>query len=264
MEGSPFRDRRFSAGDVRRILRRAAALAEQDEGTRAAERPLTQEEIERLGGELGLPAAAIRGAMRGDAEPERAEKPAEGDGRIFFEGEIEGELPASQHEDVIDAISAAVGDTGRAQTTDRTLTWTPTPLAANSQRALTVTVRARNGKTRVRIDERLSPSYFQLLLVYGGGLLLGAGASVGLHGFAVGALIALLWFVGALLMRAVVRRRRSKELAQLKASLDALVREGTATGAERARGRKRIAAADDTDAETEAEAEIEAAERARR
>src|SRR6266540_7456682 len=101
MDPSPFRERRFAPADVRRILRRAVDLAERDADTPAAEHPLTQEEIERLGGELGLPVTAIRSAVTGDASPaDLAASPWKPPRRVVFEEELDGELPALLQEDV--------------------------------------------------------------------------------------------------------------------------------------------------------------------
>jgi len=276
MESSPFRERRFPPSEVRRILRRAADLAEHDAGTRAAERPLTQEEIERLGGELGLPATAIREALRDDAEPERAEEGAAyGPRRIVFEDQIEGELPASRQEDVIDAITTIMGDAGRAQIVGRTLTWTPTPIANNQQRALTITVRARDGRTRVRVDENLEQIYLGLTFGIGFGLGLGGGAGVGvplalaLHSWMVGLAVGLVFVAMAVLLPVVIYRalheRRTRELAKLRARIGGAVREGISASAGRTSARKRIATAeDDGAADVEAESEAEAAEEGER
>lgn len=272
MDGSPFRDRRFSPPEVRRILRRAAELAEQDAGTSEAERPLTQDEIERLGGELGLPPTAIRSAVHGDAQPAHDASDAPfGPRRIVFEDEIEGELPASRQEDVLDAISAVIGDAGRAQVVGRTLTWTPTPIGNNQQRQLTVTVRARDGKTRVRVDENLSPLYFGLYFGLGFGLGFGGGAGVGVP-LALVAKSALLGFGVLIVFTAIalglasliyhaVHRGRVRALGQLRGRIEKAVREGIRVEAAKAGGRKRIAendeAAESVEAEAEAEAELE-------
>src|SRR5262245_6223499 len=110
MDPSPFRERRFAPADVRRIVRRALDLAERDADTKATERPLTQEEIERLGGELGLPPTAIRSAIADDASPaDAAPSPSTSPRRLVFEEELEGELPASLQEDVVDAIAGHLG-----------------------------------------------------------------------------------------------------------------------------------------------------------
>src|SRR6185503_14891762 len=146
MTSSPFRERRFHPADVRRIVRRAAELAEQDASTDTEEQALTQPEIEERAAALGLPERAVRAAIADDAPADKPEGPADLR-RILLEEEFDGELAAEGHEDVVEAIQVAMGDTGRVQIIGKTLTWTPSPSAGNQQRQLTVTVRSRNGKT---------------------------------------------------------------------------------------------------------------------
>ena len=69
---SPFRDAPISPSEVRRILRRAAEIAERDPETASAERAMTREELERAAAELGLPASAIARAIDHE-EPEAGE-----------------------------------------------------------------------------------------------------------------------------------------------------------------------------------------------
>ena len=64
----PFREQRIAPAEVRRILRRAAELAEADPETSAVEKPLTRVEIERSAEELGIPATAIARALESDLE----------------------------------------------------------------------------------------------------------------------------------------------------------------------------------------------------
>jgi hypothetical protein len=280
MEGSPFRERRFAPADVRRILRRAVDAADHDEATAAAEKPLTQEEIERLGGELGLPATAIQRAIAGDAEIQRARVSPWGRRRIAFEDEIDGELPADRHEDVVDAIQASMGDGGRAQVVGRTLTWTPTPQTPGQGRQLTVSVRSRDGKTRVRVEENLSQQFLGLHLGFGLGLGIGLGFGVGfpvalsigspLFGIGFWLLAEILSLTIAQIAYRAILRRRTRELSALRERIGDVVRDGIVGGP--TAGRARIAGThtspqrstkDEEDAiVAEAEAELEA-ERAR-
>ncbi|MFT3770021.1 MAG: hypothetical protein QM820_31725 [Minicystis sp.] len=278
MDSSPFRDRRFAPHDVRRILRRAAEISEHDADTQAAERALTLGEIERLGGELGLPAAAIREAARDDATP-TAPTPDEAPDqrRIVLEDEIEGELPAAHDEDIVDAITNVFGDSGRTQFVGRTMTWSPTPVMNGQQRQITITVRVRDGRTRIRIDERLRQLYLALFVGIGMGLGFGGGVGLGLPlalalkapalGLVVFLAFALLGWVLPHLIFGAIRRNRIDTLGRLQAHLRAEVRRGIASERERATTRARIATGDDADAHAEAEAESEAqsaVQRARR
>lgn len=270
MDRSPFRERRFAPAEVRQILRRAVDLAEQDSETPAAERPLTQEELERHGGELGLPTTAIRSAVAGEAAPDEAKANLwQLPRRLFFEEEFTGELPASLREDVVDALHAHMGDVGRAQVVGKTLTWTPTPSMQGQQRQLTVTLRTRDGKTRVRIEENLQQLYlgFQLGLGLGLGFGLGsslaAGVAVALKsvvfGVGFGVLILIASMLLARIMYRVVAERRARQLIQLRKRLREVVREGISAGEVKpARARIELGAgAPEAEAEAEAEAEVE-------
>src|ERR1700722_3151653 len=64
----PFRTPRIPAREVRRILRRAAELAEDDPDIGNVEKTMTQDERERGAGELGLPASAIARAIGAPGE----------------------------------------------------------------------------------------------------------------------------------------------------------------------------------------------------
>ncbi|APR79456.1 Hypothetical protein A7982_04803 [Minicystis rosea] len=279
MERSPFRARRLAPGDVRRILRRAAELAEHDASTRSTERSLTQDEIERLGVELGLPATAIRDAIRDDAE--LADALADGDTpgsttrdqrtdprRIVLENEIEGEISASYDEDVVETIATTFGDGGRTQLIGRTLTWTPTPEPNNQQRQLTISVRTRDGYTRIRIDERLTQLYYGLFLGMGLGIGIGGGVGVGLplaialrapvFGLVIFLAFALVGWILPYLIYGAVRRRRIKALRKLMAHLRAEIRKGIDLSREHSVTRARIASGEDAFDDEEAEAETEA------
>jgi hypothetical protein len=268
MESSPFRARRFAPADVRRILRRAAELAEQDAGTRAAERSLDQEEIERLGAELGLPATAVREAIAGSAGSE-VEAGSAGDARVLtYEDELAGELPASRHEDVVDVIQRVMEGTGVTQVFGNTLTWTPPPpTSGNQPRVLSVRIRARDGVTRVRIEENLKQIYWGLYagLTCGVGLSFGTAAfalTMGAHAPVLGALGAVLCLVASFALAHVIYRslyrRRARQLTRLRAQLGEVVRQEI--GASRKGARARIAAPGEEDAEAEAQAEEEAHE----
>src|SRR5688500_5776366 len=102
METSPFRQRRFSAAEVRPIVRRAAALAERDPETPAAEQSLSQAELEQTATSLGLPASAVRAAIADQAPDDAAEGLPKADShRILLEEELDGEMPADRHEDLV-------------------------------------------------------------------------------------------------------------------------------------------------------------------
>ncbi|MDI3285489.1 hypothetical protein [Polyangium sp. 15x6] len=275
----PFRERRLSPAEVRRILRRALELAEQDAETQAVETSMTEAELVRHAGELGIPRTAIRGAAVEHAPPEEPKARGGWLGaplRTLFEEEIEGEITSDSHEDIVDVIRSVTGDAGQVQIVGKTLTWTPTVHPQSQPRQLSVTVRSRNGKTLVRVEERYTNFAAALYLGIGLGFGLGGGLPVAVaiatttkDGFAAAlAGVAVLMFaflIPRLLFPWLVRRRSRKHrelLSRLSdvahaASPGARVAEEAA--APRKRKRKRIAAASaEAEAEAGAEAEAEA------
>lgn len=155
---SPFRDAPISPSEVRRILRRAAEIAERDPETAGAERAVTRSELERAAADLGLPASAIARAIDHD----EGEEPSEAKGhwflggktRIVLEREIAAEPSQREREDLLDEIREVTGDTGTVESVGNSLVWRAT-MTRNAQQTFTIRMRFRDGRTRVVIEERL-------------------------------------------------------------------------------------------------------------
>jgi len=81
------------------------------------------------------------------------EKLAGGPMRIVREHTIEGELPKVYQEEIIEALHRRFGVFGQASSVGRTLAWNGA--TTQNQRQLEVSVAVRNGKTVVRVSERL-------------------------------------------------------------------------------------------------------------
>lgn len=96
--------------------------------------------------ELAQPAARQESAGIGPAL-------AGGPTRIVREHVLEGELPKAYQEEIIEALHRRFGVFGQASSVGRTLAWTGA--STQNQRQLEVSVTVRNGKTVVRIVERL-------------------------------------------------------------------------------------------------------------
>jgi hypothetical protein len=156
---SPFRDRRFGADEVRRILRRAAELADRDPDTSNVERALTRDEIERAAGELGLPRSAVARAIEtagGDAPTAQPDSPLLGaPTRLVFEAEVEGEPSEADREDLLEEIRNEMGQTGAFESIGGTLIWKLSPDYRGRGRELSVRLRSRDGRTKIVVDERL-------------------------------------------------------------------------------------------------------------
>src|SRR5260221_13614727 len=105
----PFREQRIPPAEVRRVLRRAAELAESDPETPATEKSLTRVEIERSAEELGIPATAIARALESNLDASSAPQKKGFLGaptRIVFEREVEGEPSERDLEDLMDEIQS--------------------------------------------------------------------------------------------------------------------------------------------------------------
>jgi hypothetical protein len=270
----PFREQRFSAKQVRRILERAAALAEDDPGTRAVERTLTREELERAAGELGIPTSAVNAAL-GHADGDEGEEQvpeAQKTGfigaptRILLEREFEGEPDDLQREDLIEDIRGATGETGTVESVGKQLVWRNGYGPKN--RDLSVRVRSRDGRTRLTVEERLGRQATGLFvgLGVGGGVgpmagYIGAVAMLG----PVALVIPVVWISLMLLTaRTIFGRmasRRQREAAKLMRRLEKSAARWSHPKAKRRVAEEKVAEEEET--EREAEAELEADEVAR-
>jgi hypothetical protein len=180
---SPFRERRYRTDEVRSVVRNALAR-DADPG---AGRALTRDELSAVLADLGVSAEAAARSMDEVGAPaeDSAENQADwlgGPKRIVFEGEVDGELADDRREDVVEIVREVLGDAGRVEALGRTVTWAPTPSANNQQRRLSVKIRVRDGRTRIRIDEDLSPVRAGSWLGFG----LGGGLGLGTLAMAAG------------------------------------------------------------------------------
>jgi hypothetical protein len=270
---STFRERPLPPAEVRRILRRAAEIAETDPETGTVERALTQDELTRKAAELGLPASAVERAI---AAPAALDSSSDGPWlsprMVVLEHEIAGELPSERHEEVIDAIRAAAGSDGRTEVLGKTLTWSIGPQAKPL-----VTIRSKDGRTLVRVEEPLRGAWqltaFAVLGLFPslvtGATAMDASRSVTLS-MAVGAVTMVgVLIASTLLVRRNVRRREAFLHRVMERATLAVSSAVEAPGAARVRIAKTAGAAEESaqhqnsaSAEIEAEAEAAGAEAA--
>ena len=193
MSGSPFRDATMSPAEVRRVLKRAAAIAERDPETAKVERAMTRGELEAAAADLGIPASAIARAIDRPDEEREIEETAKGSWflggktRIVLERELPAEPSQAQREDLLDEIRDITGDVGSIESLGNTLVWHATP-NRNAPHSLSVRMRFRDGRTRVVIEERLLGQAIGLFVG------LGVGGGIG----PMGGYIALIAKIGAL------------------------------------------------------------------
>ncbi len=187
----PFREQRLSPSDVRRILRRASELADEDPETPSVERALTREELTRAAGDLGLPPGAVARAFEQGEGEEGAASTVPRNAflgaptRIVLSEEVLGEPSEDDCEDLVEAIREVVGETGAVETTGKTLTWRVDPVYRGQGRALSVRLRSRDGRTRVVVEERLGRQATGLFVG------LGVGGGIGPMGGYIAAIVKL-------------------------------------------------------------------------
>jgi len=169
MSGSPFRERRIPPEEVRQIVKRAAELAMVDAAAIDSGEALSETElVERLA-QLGVPSSVTRRALVATTTP--TEPAADGSLRVVREVELDGMIPPARHEDLADAIAAAMGMPGRVSVVGNKLTWTPGGALAEPA----ITVHSKDGRTRVHYTETLANRGQRL---FGFGTIAGLGGLV--------------------------------------------------------------------------------------
>jgi hypothetical protein len=263
----PFREQRFDPRSVRRILKKAAELADKDASEASDGRALTRDELEQAAADLGLPARAVAEAMRSD-DDQAASGTREQEHnwfigaptRIVLDEEVPGEPSEEDREDLIEEIHAAIGGGGSVERVGKTLVWNMNPGYRGRGRSLSIRVRSRDGKTRIIIEESLTNPATGLFVG------LGVGGGIGpMGGYimamvklgAIGMIFPLLWIPLMLLLARTIfgamSRRRQRDLEKLMARL-----KRRAAGWSPTKVRVASSASADAEAEREADAEREA------
>lgn len=266
----PFREQRFSPAEVRRIVRRAAQLADSDAEARNTEKSLSRTELESLFEQLGLPASSVARALGGDIAPEPASQADRGGfvgapTRIVFEVEVDGEPSDEDLEDLVAEIRAETHASGIFEKIGRTFSWRLDAIPGRS-RELTVHARSRKGRTRVVVEELLSRQAVGLFvgLGVGGGVGPTAAYIAAIVAWGpIAALIPIAWIAFMLLLARTffgqLHRRRERDLRRL---FDRVVRASAAWCEHPVRARVAAAAPSRTDDAEEEEREVEEQRRA--
>jgi Protein kinase domain len=244
--------RRYSSGEVQEIVKRASELEASQPTAGGA---MTIGAVEALAGEVGIAPDVVRAAARSvaaagtraAAPPAVAAAPAApapatwqrwwlgGPTRLSFERVVEGEVPDSEYQVMVDEMRRVLKNVGQVSQLGRSFTWTAARGAA-SQRGLEVAVSVRGGRTRITVQESLAPLVGAMYGGIGGGM--GGGGIGPFIGIAVGALhlsggmvaaaIPVWLGVTFLTARTFFHRtatRRERELAALADRLAELARE---------------------------------------
>jgi hypothetical protein len=88
---------------------------------------------------------------------------------VVLDSFVDGEIPEEAYPALVDEIQGSLGIMGHASTLAKTLTWTPATHGEDSRR-LVVSVISKEGKTRIRVEERFEIRGFRRVFVAAGGL----------------------------------------------------------------------------------------------
>ncbi len=129
-----YRDRLFRPADVRRILRRAAELQDEerdDERAGKAGRPQTRDEIARTAADAGISEAILDRALAEDGagatpSPPEAWSWAGAPARIAIERTVESPISPQSHGKLVKVMRRAVGELGNPQAFGDSLSWSAT------------------------------------------------------------------------------------------------------------------------------------------
>lgn len=233
---------RFTEKEVAAILQRAAELQVTAPGTRS----VSLEELEHIAVEAGMDASLVRRAAqelsRGEAGADKSwlRTLLGGPTSLKWEFEIEGEIDATGHERILEAIHSTLSEPGNVSTTGRTLTWN----IVSQSRKLGVTVTPKNGRTLVRVEDHLGNLMGGVFGGVGGGvggsvtpfLAIAGGAVLGPVGVGIAVAAGLLGTLGG--TRAIygaVTRKREERLTVLVDSIREAVERSIDRGGDPAR-----------------------------
>ena len=151
--------RRFNEKEVAQIIKRASEL-QQLETTTESSTGMSLAELEQVAREAGLDPALVRRAavdLDTRVSDQTPNKFLGAPTVLRLERTIDGEVPADEYEQLVLEIQGQLGEVGSGSTIGRSLQWTVQSAARRrvSSRTVQVTISPRNGRTTIRIEERL-------------------------------------------------------------------------------------------------------------
>ena len=209
----------------------------------AIEAGISREHVDRAAEELGLVRGVRRGTRVDSPSAPLARRPIltplfAAPFRVQEETDVEGEIAPADYELIVDTIRTSLHDEGAVSAFGRTLTWS-SRVSSRKGRNVSITLSPRNGRTRIRIDERLG----QLAGGLYGGIVGGTSSTAvwaamaawrATHAVVPTVLAAiavpLTTFSIARTIIGFIKGKRERQLATLRAQLEADVRESIAAG----------------------------------
>ena len=182
--------KRFDDEAAADLLRRAAELQHQSAVPTRAGGGLSASDLEQVAREAGIDPAYVRQAVaeREVSSPETRVSPVFGEVRTLELVEVlEGEVSPDSMDRMLEEVQRAFADGGSVTRTDRSATWSSSrSLASSRLSSLVVAITARDGRTELRITERLdglSSALFAGLGVGGSAAAVGISGAVGMGEF---------------------------------------------------------------------------------
>ncbi len=164
--GSSGPRRRFDKDEVQEIVKRATEL---EATNKTAAGAMTIGGVEALAGEVGVAPELVRAAadslrvrtpvvQDGSRPPNQPNPWISGPTRLHVERLVDGELPDTEYETVVDEIRHVLQDAGQVSQFGRSFTWSAVRGGSNSgvRRNLEITVSIRGGRTRITVHENLA------------------------------------------------------------------------------------------------------------
>ena len=234
--------RRYSEKEAGEILRRAAEM-QRAEPSAADPSGFSLSELEEVAREAGIDPVVVRRAaaqMDLPASENLGSVLAGSPLVIRLEVALPGEYPADRFDALVPSIQDASPWQGHAGVVGKTLTWSAR--ADSNTSSLQVLVATADGRTLIRVEERLGGLVGALFggIIGGGGAGIGVGLGAGL-GAAIGSTVFAIGFPVAmlggsyLLARTIYAAHVKKERARLQSLLDrlsAIVSDGISAGSE--------------------------------
>lgn len=171
----------YGEKEIGRILKRATDLQHR-EPTAPPAAGVTLAELEEIAAEAGIdPTYLRRAALELDSGLRDGgfwTKVVGDELRVVRETVLEGELPPEGFERVVAQIQAQAREHGQPSLLGRTLTWRAE--TAGKNRSIQIVVTARDGGTRIRVEENLTQMAAGLFAGSTAGFGIGVGMGVGL------------------------------------------------------------------------------------
>lgn len=169
--------RRYTEKEVGLLLRRATEIQRSEPSARDPA-GLTLRELEEVAVEAGIDPACLRHAAAeldaGGGASTLGAKLAGAPLAFLLERTVPGELPDAAFEDLVPLMQSGTLGQGTASAVGKTLTWSSRSDTNTSSQQILVS--SRDGRTTIRVEERLSG----LAGALHGGLVAGVGGGVGI------------------------------------------------------------------------------------